>query len=373
MKQVFICGLDGYRDEIVTKISDGVIIKGYIDIDENNKRKLFDYYRVYSICPEIVTPDARYVIAYNEEDKINLVSKALLNLGIRKKNIIVYKTYRDCKAINTIKRFEKTQPDCDVLILGMSHAKSDIIPSIVSDYTFSFAAPSFDIFCHQMIMKQLQSKYSEKVKNVKKIVIELPYYAFNYDLSKFGSFAITKFDYFLQFGTFHNFDNKEIIKGFFEFREIFKNENDANYIVESSINPSNKGVKGKIYHLIDMIKVILNKDKVWANIYKDTIEENKKLFRYLLDLCNTTCPYAEIYVLICPFNPLFIKTHKNVISKQKEIFYSCVKGSCVQIIDMFECVKKSNLFLDHCHLNNLGAKLWSKVLKDRIGIERERK
>lgn len=370
MKQVYICGLDGFRDEIVKKIPEDVVIKGYLSLSDSCECKTFDYYKVYPLCSRIIEKDTYYVIAYNDDDVINDVFQRLRDLGICSSRIITYKRYRDCQAINTMKRFEKMQSEYDVLVFGMSHAKSDIKPSAVSNHMFSFASPSMDIFCHLGIMKQLYTKYPETLSGVKKIVIELPYYAFNYDLSKFGKFAVTKFDYFAQIGSFHNYQNKEVIDGFNAFRSVFLNTKSADYITESMTQQNEKEIKGRIYHLLDMWKVVKNKDKVWTNIYQGAIEENTGLFNELIRLCRLACPNSSIYVLVCPYNPLFVKTHRRMVDVQKEIFYSCLKEQNVEIVDMFDSVKHSELFLDHCHLNEHGAIIWSKALKNRLAIER---
>lgn len=259
------------------------------------------------------------------------------------------------------------------IILGMSHAKSDIKLSQYFDNAFSFAGPSMDLFCHREIIKFLCKSYSQQMSKLQTVIIELPYYTFNYDLSSFKNFFLTKISYFHTFENYHNYTNKEYIQEFNLFEKMFLRKMESQtYIadenVEYEMNSNSISLKKKIYHLVDMFKVMNLHEKVWESDFISTKQENIEIFKELIDLIKKTNQNIKIVIVVAPFNPLFRISHKSTIIQRKKEFYDCVKirENSISIIDLFDSMDRSKDFLDHCHLNKAGSIKWTRILNEKM-------
>ena len=283
--------------------------------------------------------------------------------------------------VNTLSRYETENHLYTNLILGMSHAKSNIALQEFLPDTFSFAAPSMDIFCHYKTVRWLEEKDVVQLQQVKNIFIELPYYVFNYDLSKFRNFVLSKMLYFYIYGDYHNFNDINKIMQFNNYYKLFcEKTNGQTYIADENIYGlrTNKNIKSKLQRLVDLYRVAKLHDKVWEKEFNETINENIELFCKMLQVLRKYNPRVNIIIIIItPFNSIFIKTHKRVIDKQKDIFYSSIQNiDGIKIIDLFDSEKNSSLFLDHCHMNKSGSIKWTKekllpfILKEGVNNER---
>lgn len=262
--------------------------------------------------------------------------------------------------------------DYNALILGMSHSQCAISADGLSELSggeynyFKESAPSLDLFLHKKFFEKLVNEQAEAVRNLKRVIIEIPYYIFNYDLSLFGDFAFTKLNYFELVGDYHHLPEKVEAKSKIDtFRQYWN-------VCEKAIyeQPQPRKLPGylvplkRIYHIY---KAIRNKDKVWDKQYEKTIQENKRLWNELLMLLNQSCPNAEIIVLVMPFNPAFRNSHKVQVAQSKKAFYSCLGDlGKIRLIDEFDYIRKPSLFQDHCHLNEHGGRIYTEHFAEML-------
>lgn len=375
--RIIIYGINDYREMIVMQLHSNCKVIGYSD--NNLKITEFDYIPFYP--PESLSNiKCDYIlISYTEDKEINAARKILFENNISFSKIIIYKNFSNVLWNNPVGFFlKKIGGGVEQLIFGMSHARNDIYVSKLSHRTYSFASPSLDIFFHNRYTRLLNSN-SFDLKKVSRIIIELPYYAFNYDLSAHKKFILSKMNYFDDIDDYHNYGKTEEeinhILEFKRFKLLFGRDMYAYDMIHelSYAEFERVGYLHKIYRAIKKnIECIKNINAVWKNIFDATIQENKKLFFELLENIDKD---IDIVILICPFNPVFRLAHKRDISAMKEKFYSILSevSRDIKVIDLFDDspTNSSCDFIDECHMTRNAAYSWTKYLDEKLGrVER---
>ena len=350
MEKIIICGNEGQFQEIKQRLNtqDADII--FFDLSKE------------CLPRNLTSKDAIFIAADDLQEKLileNLSDKA------NDIQIVNYSCFKKTSLDNPIKNINQEFPYTG-LIIGMSHSQCGIKAERLTDCLYcNCAAPSMDIFCHFNYLKILAEAYPDKLKDMRHIIIELPYYIFNFDLSRFGTFVYTKLNYFDLFDDYHHFGETDVqrkkIAEFKIFKKIFRSEN-ATPTHSATKNPIRKIAK----KIINKYRIAANKDKVWRVIYQETVNENQKLWKELLALLRKACPNAKLTILVMPFNPIFRRFHKKEISAMREVFIASLGVGDFEIIDHFSCLKRDCFFDDHCHLNEKGALKYVKILQKAI-------
>lgn len=290
---------------------------------------------------------------------------ALLSVGVSVDKIINFSRFAKTTLENPIDKMNYGVQYTG-LILGMSHSQCAIDPEKLTNRLYcNMAAPSMDMFCHYNYIKLLSEMYPDKLATMENIIIELPYYIFNYDLSRFGTFVHTKLNYFEVLGNYHHFgetaEQKNRIAEFRRFIKMFKT-------VESAQKPCCKRnpIRNMAKKLVNKYRVATNRDKVWRVVYQDTVQENQRLWLDLLELLEKVCPNGDITVLVMPFNPIFRLCHRKAIKEMKALFMNSLGQGNFRIVDHFTKIKKDWYFDDHCHLNKSGAAEYTRILQKAL-------
>ncbi len=252
------------------------------------------------------------------------------------------------------------------LILGMSHSQCAIDPSKLSNKKyFSASAPSMDLFLQWKYLQKLVKECPEKLQNMESVIFEMPYYIFNYDLSLFGAFTLTKFKYFDAVGDFHHYIDQAKITQWRSFIRLFDPP-------EPSASVQLKGIKGTLRRMVKypirLWRIVREKHNVWDKYYEKTNSENAALFREILNTIREAMPKASLTVLVMPFNPVFRMTHKESVSQRKKDFLNSLVDD-IKLIDDFEYFHSTLYFDDHCHLNNKGGDEYTKHLDALLNQE----
>lgn len=289
----------------------------------------------------------------------------ILSMNVNVDKIINFSRFEETTFSNPIEKMER-DVQYSGLILGMSHSQCAIKPEkLTSQLYCNCASPSMDMFCHFSYLKKLAEIYPDKLEKIQHLIIELPYYIFNFDLSKFGTFVYTKLNYFDLVGDYHNFgksdSQKNIIAEFQRFKSLFRSKEIANK-PSLSKNPIRKILK----KILNKYRIATNKDKIWRIIYQSTVEENRVLWGNMLEFVGKVCPNAEVTVLIMPFNPIFRRFHKKEISAMRSVFMDSLGTGRFQVIDHFACLKSDCYFDYHCHLNQKGSEEYMKILRNAL-------
>ncbi len=345
-----------------------IICGNEIQSQEIKRRLAFEDFEIVTLdlskepLPDIFSKsDAVFIAADNSQEEI-LKSTSMVNCDIE---IINYSCFRKSSLENPVESMTKELPYTG-LIIGMSHAQCAIKPEKLRDQVYcNCAAPSMDMFCHLKYLSYLSELYPNKLKNMKRIILEFPYYIFNYDLSKFGAFVYTKLNYFELIDDYHHFGecaiDKNKITEFKRFKKYFRPEN-----ISPISAVKNNLIRKSAKLVLKKWRIATKKDKVWQAIYHSTIDENQKLWQELLVLLEKVSPNAKITVLIMPFNPVFRVFHRREIKVMKKIFMLSLGTGKFEIIDHFDCLHRDDYFDDHCHLNKKGASKYIKILQEAL-------
>ena len=372
---VIIVGLTDNRSDILNDISERSTIIGYADIKKYYRPfASFDYVPYYEVSLSTSISFDYLVIGYKNTNDIQAVKEELIEAGMSTEKVIEYQLFKETLCIDLMKVFSNTDRKFDMFLFGMSHSQCSVQPQYFNQRLFKFAAPSMDLFCQRKIIDQLLRYYSESISRVSKFVFELPYYIFNYDLSRFKQFVLNRLYYFHTFSDYHHFGEKEgereLIMHFENFVQAFDRDKRSDKFTlnkDADTNTNNGfGYKAKLFanEVLRKREIRRFKDDVWFKDYVDTQKENAGLWKDILDSIRHANPAAEIVILVCPFDPLFRKLYKVQIEIMKARFYNMVGN--VRIIDNFE-TNDNYHFFDHCHLKTECGLRYTQLVRKQLG------
>lgn len=369
MPNIIIVGTSDYCKDIEMSLSKRNTIVGYIEYRRYKFRRFLGAKNIVQQANIPNDKDNVFLIAYYDDNLILLAKKDLTSKGIEESKIVVYKEFKDTIRIDTLKEFGQTSCAFDNFVFGMSHARSDILINSFLPNTFSFASPSLDLFCHFYFLEYLIKNENAKLLNAKKIFLEIPYYIFDYDLSRHSSFVKTKLIYFYRLNNYHNFMNTICIKQFSLFYSLFIDRGNGAESLQKSVSKKSSSVlKNRFYHLVDMIRIRKKCDSVWKKEYESTALENKAFLKSFVNICKARG--IELVVFVCPYNPIFRKSFNKTVNAKKNRFYNIINELEIKnVYDFFESINDHNLFLDHCHLNNQGASIFTDLFLNRLSGE----
>ncbi len=372
MKKVIICGIREHVIQIGNKLKSCCQITGYTDIPSKMQEySHFDGHK-YKGWEEYCDSDYDYVIVtYNKENDI-AASMEMFSKILDK--IIIYDWFHDATIKDVITKFANSQVPIEQLIIGMSHSQVGIQSHHLRRNTFKFALPSMDLFCHLQVIKRCFERVPEKMKQVNRIVLELPYYIFNYDLSKSVRSVKKRLYYFRSFGDYHNYGKKaeevNVIHQFENYLCCFEYGNPSEYINDSDCAVCKRGAKEIIFELMRQRTAFSDDARVWKKIRTETVNENKVIFSELIALLEQEIPNVKIVILVCPFNPIF--RYKNFwhIKNMKKVYYESLNEYDIDILDHFTLYHICSAFNDHCHLKNAWACQYTEYLDNLLEEEK---
>lgn len=369
-KKIIICGIKDNVNDIISRLSDTCVVIGYCDISDKLQKFNFFDGKPYASVSEYSSQEYDYiVIAYKSSQSIEA---ALCECSKHARQLVVYEWFKDATIGDIVGKFNNSALQPNQLIFGMSHSEVDIQTHHFNDKAFKFSLPSMDMFCHYSILNRIIKECPEKLSEVKSIVLEMPYYIFNYDLSRSVRSAKKRLMYFKSFGDYHNYGKSpeeiEIVKQFDVFLRVFACGNPKEYKNNTEGYEIKNGIKNKLISLIDQLNVRKENNRVWCKIHEATINENILLFENMVALIKDKIPEASVTVLVCPFNPLFVSKNKMHVVKTKDVFYEIVDKYGLDVEDDFNLYKNPFHFRDHCHLKDKQARKYTDYLKRKIAI-----
>lgn len=368
MINVLFCGISDYLDEIIDQLDDCNVVVGYTDIKSClNTFSQFDGLPYGKITDFDSSDYDVIIVTYKNEENI---LKAIDELNDYREKILIYNLFRDSTICDFFDKFDKTNLNCSNIILGMSHAQNDIQTHLLNENSFKFSYPSMDIFCHYKILEHICNLAENKLYTLKKIIIEVPYYIFNYDLSMSQRSVLKRLYYFKLFDDYHNYGlNKDEQLKIHQFNLYLKVINRRKVFTKNNQIDYNTNLLHRFatdfYHQKD---VFLENSKVWSSYREKTIKENIMLFDKIINLLYSRIPNIKIIILICPFNPIYRLLHYNDIKKMRSLFYSKVDKYNLSVVDFFEWSNNPFYFLDHCHLNTRASYIFTNTLKNILEL-----
>ena len=289
----------------------------------------------------------------------------LLQRGVSDKQVLDYTMFGNLTFTNPILGFSNRH---DAILFGMSHSECGINENILEGFTYyKESAPSLDLFLHLNFLSLLYAKHSEEMKKIRRFVFELPYYIFNYDLSKFGDFTLSKLNYFDCIQNYHHLVERSDYSNIMYKYNMYKEIMIDGVLAPSQSTMNRESIIKRTYHNIyNSIQIINNHDKVWERVYPDTIAENKEHWDTIVKKIESKSPAAEIILLIMPFNPLFKKMKEKSINIQKDIFYKNIGLDKDHIFDDFYREIPYYWYDDHCHISKRKADRYTEIINRRL-------
>ena len=375
MMDIVIVGLSDNRRTILSDLSVSCKIVGYTDIEKYYKGFTSFDYLPYCAIADIGRISYDYlIIGYTQKNDIEAAIKELIESGISTENVIEYQYYKETLCINQVRAFANTDQKFDMFLFGMSHSQCSIQPQYFSQRLFKFAAPSMDLFCQEKLVRSIVEQFPESVAGAKAFIFELPYYIFNFDLSRFRQFVLNRLFYFHVFSDYHHFGespvDQELTRHFENFIKVFDRDiksdkftlnKDDEHEVRTGLVSTVKSIaheflrKWNIYHF---------HDDVWFKNYSNTQKENSDYWVSIQKLIREVNPNAEIRVLVCPFDPLFRRLYEKQIDEKRQQFYTTIGD--VQVIDDFE-LNDNYRFSDHCHLRTECGLRFTQYVRKQLG------
>lgn len=339
--------------------------------------------------PADVCRECAYVVIMTHDELLSTeIKKVLLARGFDKKQILEYCYFEKDPAKS---RMELFRQECclnryDTFWFGMSHSYGGLVEDMLKGKrVYKFSAPSMDIYYHYQLLVRLEEIYD--IKRIKRIYFELPYYAFNYDVSKCPNIFVQRVNFFYYLQDYHHFAESQFgqqhIYMFEKMNELTDNcfyNKFANTKIEKTTDrkcfDTNK-LKRKIYYLIikkgihqwnvDEIEAVEGlRPHVWYKNHADTLAENINIWN-LIHKWQKEHAWIDVYVVVFPFCSYFINSHRGVINERRNEFMHNINLSPDAIIDMFDYYNnRPEYFSDECHLTEKGAYEFSKVLSKRL-------
>lgn len=359
------------------------IIRGLTKMDSERYDCKDFLYKLYHI-DNFITKDDYVLLAIREKRMIDNVQRHILKAGIRMEQIILISEW-DSIITDEMKIVEKYLFDrhCyDGIMIGMSHLENGIMLDQMKGSFVKIGIPSIDIFYICRIIQLLIN--ANKLSGLRQIIFELPYYMFNWDISR-STKMIERFQIAYYFGDYHHFgendDEKIQLEHMLILNDAMKEKmiREKDYVAKCFVNTSDKhnelslfniicrSVRTGILELEDQRKLCEKEYHIWSKMHWDTVEENRIKWRKMIMLLTKVYPDIKIYVAVFPHNPYFIKCHKNDIKRMRAMFYKSVQcGGKVTIIDHFNYYLPFWCFRDECHLNELGSHIYSRALNRNL-------
>ncbi len=318
---------------------------------------------------EIKEKGSFVILFTNNLDNIEKIKLKLANGGIEKRRIIEYKWhllepgfYLPISKMNSGR--------ADTFIFGMSHAQRSIDSLALGKHVYNLASGSMDLFYFLRLLQRMNR--TGVLKRVRNVLFDMPYYYFNYDLSKCKNTFRQRTKMYRQIKDYHNFvendDEKYWILNYDILEKLHKREFKdyvpvkirylrSEYLKSIGIRNADEG---KNWSEEELLEIRNNISHVWSTYRDDTIEENISLWNQFKQIIKTY-PQIRMRVIVMPFMKEFRTSHMAEIEKMKNVFYNNI-GSEVEVIDYFNLLERNEFFVDHCHMNDYGSRMFMERL-----------
>lgn len=270
------------------------------------------------------------------------------------------------------------QKDFQGVILGNSHAKYGIDETLLPDKFINLALRSQDLYCNRMICEMLEKQQTIS-KSLNYVILDLfDYNTLNIDNSKGRGF----FEYINLGGILvtHNYDKNDCFEGDFQSELYQQNHIDVHRELIDEIFYDVELLYKELYDEGWRGKVLKNgleeKNIVSTGIYKrneDTIDENRNNLREMVQSLRRINKHMKIYFTMIPRCEAMEKVMEKLMPSfwkrelENEISQICKDENCIYLNykDCSEIYGNKNFYMDACHLNSIGAKVFTyKLLED---------
>ncbi len=329
-----------------------------------------------------------YIILSKDAAASREIALSLREAGITEEKILEYCYYEKELRFHPLSEFYKKSAgnSYHAFLLGMSHSHSGFIEQIAKKNIYKFSVPSMDLYYQMKLLEDLSLKYD--FSKVDTIIFEFPYYIFNYDISMTREVFLRRMNYYSYFGDYHHYGKEEEQRRQIEMFETLNailtpslysraQEETAVAYKENFLSAYLKKQYYKVRYAFakkethqwtetEIEQVVSLQPHVWCKEHTQTISENLRIWEAIRNHL-AKFPNLKIKVVVFPFCPFFIESHKEEIAVLKKQFYENIQIPGEDILDCFECFwDRPEYFADECHLNEKGKYEFTKRLKMNV-------
>lgn len=362
--------------EELTQINSDYQIIGFTDFNYEYVRKEYNYLPFYEINEvKNVEFDYLIILARTQADN-DKKYRACLDIGIPPTKMLpmfywggVRKDVPFCNHIEVLKSFDKK---FEGYIFGMSYTLLGLYTHCLSAAFYKLSWWSADIhFMYKTSQMILNDKYTDKSR-LKYIIIDIPYYTFNYDFSRNGLNFRKGLKFWEYFNDNHNLCSvKQHEISLLEYQlymDMFGRKKESGLAFLDDITRTGRITS----EMIEQQKNHLS--HVWKCEHKQTIIENRRLFSSWISNLKVFNPGLKIIILVTPHSKYIEKYWPESINKCKELFYEIINDTQKTfdffVWDYFNVFYSDDkYFLDIMHLNSTGAAEFSKIVEKRLKEE----
>lgn len=378
-KRIIIFGINNrIRFKVEYGIDEDCIVVGYADWGRDfTNCRWFAYKPLFSM-KELKERDDEYdyiILCEGNYDKWLKKKEKLIQLGCKEEKILstvpISHMYERLFT-STLDDFISMKKNFCGLLFGMSYSRSAFMEHFFVDDWFKFSMNGSDLHTHDSYLTYLLINCPEQMKSVKRIMLDLPYYSFDWDIQSSNQIysRMVQFDRLSDYETFlaTKKDAGEYIRKYRILKELIGRRmeqaegNYANYI------PDNRKLDGETHNASEDSLA----DKIWWTEHVSTAQKNMERLAHICDLCEMH--NIELIICVYPMSPIFVEKNREIYENKQKRFYDILKevGCEDKVIDLGENgIDFSNGdFRDLTHLNIYGAIKCSKEL-NRILEERK--
>ncbi len=373
-KGVILYGVRGIRETIEHLLDDKYEVIGYSDSD-----LIYHNLKEYEYKPFYIPEHLKYtifdyvVITILNREISNDIVKKLIYYGVSNEKII-----ETCMTITLKSPFripldsylsmDKQNP-VEGLILGMSYAYYGILTYELSKRFFKLAHFSGDLFFHFKNLEYININTKSLKENINYIVFEMPYYVFNWDLSKAKNTVRSRMALLERFEDYHNYGKDKKEQWYIEEYKILKDMFSQKLRYNASVSSNNYENRFPV-GIVEQEHPFYQLEHIWTRIHHDTIKENNAIFNNILEMLYKANPSIKIVVFIPPFFNKLLVNQMEDIEAMKKIFYDCMdnlqKKFEITMIDCNNWLQEKEYYMDIHHLNPLGAYSFSNLLNKKL-------
>lgn len=371
MKKVIIYGISFLesRLKIEGMLDDCAEIIGYMDSFWDKygaARNEFEYLPVIALKDlKRITYDY-IVINAIRNSHIEEITQTLTEHGAQEKKIIPFYWFSFIGLCSPIDKYLKL-PDksFEGILMGMSYAKDGFYPMYFDRKFFNFSARGMDLHYHYHTLKRVfayMEGHPKLYEELKYIVFELPYYIFNYDVSKEASLLKYRMSQISSTGSWHHAlepeEGKTLRAQWEAYIELFGKKLSRQETIYTG-NPFSREIRRQPDEPEKRFEA-------FYSLKEENIAENERIWRDTIQLIYRFKKDIKVAVVIFPQSDRCQEW--GGVKSVRDMFYEIIMDTTrnfpnINVFDYFTIYYgHREYFYDYSHLNVQGAGEFSKHL-----------
>ncbi|MFQ8625408.1 MAG: hypothetical protein ACLSA2_02465 [Candidatus Gastranaerophilaceae bacterium] len=376
-KKVIFYGINRFQNKLENLLSSNYELKGYSDFDKKYENISTYEYKPFYNSENLLKTKFDYIVICNSNKKESeKVLVTLRNLGIEDDKIVqsYCLSWNERMFRTTFDDFININSKFDGLVFGMSYSRFAFLTHYFDKNFFKFSLGGVDLYTDKKWLGYLIENHKELLNSVKYVVLDLPYYIFNWDITS-TSQIFYRMAYFDRFDDYRKFGESPSGQKYITSYRILKDMFSERFESDKSICSNNYYENGQMLKKANDASYFAASG-IWYKRYENTIAENKEIFQEFINLINRINPDIKIAVVTYPYCQKFLEVNKEYVSNLQKEFYEIINSTkgC-ENIKIFDFIKETRYkfddtcFRDATHFNGKGAELFSHILNKKFIAE----